>query len=48
MLLTDRLGMHFHESYAFPIGEEDLIALEDVLPVRYQKIDRSVRAVVKK
>ena len=47
MILTDRLGMHFHESYAFPIYDEDLIAFERVLPVKFEKVNRSVRALVK-
>jgi hypothetical protein len=47
MILTDRLGMHFYEAYAFPIYDDDLIAFERVLPVRYEQIDRSLRSLVR-
>ena len=47
MILTDRFGMHFHERYSFPIDDEDLIAFEQVLPIQFKKIDRTLRALVK-
>ena len=47
MFLTDRVGMHYHEKYAFSIGDEDLIAQTHRLPVRFERPTRSVRALVK-
>ena len=47
MLLTDRLGMHFHEHYSFGIDDDDLIAFEQPLPVRFEKVDRILRALVR-
>jgi len=47
MFHTDRVGMHYHEKYAFSIGDEDLIAQTHGLPARFERPTRSVRALVK-
>jgi hypothetical protein len=47
MFLTDRVGMHYHENYAFSIGDDDLAAFELALPVRFERPTPSVRALVK-
>jgi len=47
MFLTDCVGMHYQEKYAFSIGDDDLIAQTHRLPVRFERPTRSVRALVK-
>ena len=47
MFLTDRVGMHYREKYAFSVADDDLAAFERVLPVRFERPTTSVRALVK-
>jgi hypothetical protein len=45
--VTDTLGMQHHRPFAFPLHDDDLMALERRLPVTYVKVNRTVRALVK-
>ena len=47
MILMDRLGMHFHESHAFGIDDDDLRAFEKTLPLKFQHVNRTLRALVR-
>jgi hypothetical protein len=46
-VVTDTLGMQHHRPFAFPIDDDDLMAFERKLPVKYVKVNRTVRALIK-